>query len=55
MFGSPTWTRTRDIRINSPLFYQLNYWGVVVQAALLDVAYYRETADLCNPFFLKNE
>jgi hypothetical protein len=27
---------------------------VVVQAALLDVAYYRETADLCNPFFQKS-
>ncbi len=27
MFGSPGWTRTSDIRINSPVFYQLNYGG----------------------------
>ncbi len=26
--GSPGWTRTSDIRINSPVFYQLNYWGI---------------------------
>ena len=25
--GSQAWTRTRDIRINSPVFYQLNYLG----------------------------
>ena len=25
--GSPTWTRTRDKRINSPLLYQLSYQG----------------------------
>lgn len=24
-FGSGNWTRTSDIRINSPLFYRLNY------------------------------
>ncbi len=23
--GSGSWTRTNDIRINSPLFYRLNY------------------------------
>ena len=28
MFGSPSWTRTSDIRINSPVFYQLNYQGI---------------------------
>jgi hypothetical protein len=27
VFGSPGWTRTSDIRINSPVFYQLNYGG----------------------------
>ena len=26
-YGSPGWTRTSDMRINSPAFYQLNYWG----------------------------
>ena len=26
-FGSPTWARTRDLRINSPALYRLSYWG----------------------------
>ena len=26
-FGSPTWTRTRDLRINSPSLYRLSYQG----------------------------
>ncbi|CAM2147929.1 conserved protein of unknown function [Pararobbsia alpina] len=26
-FGSPTWARTRDLRINSPALYQLSYRG----------------------------
>ena len=26
--GSPTWTRTRDLRINSPSLYQLSYQGM---------------------------
>ena len=25
--GSPTWARTRDLRINSPSLYQLSYRG----------------------------
>jgi hypothetical protein len=29
IFGSPTWTRTRDLRINSPSLYQLSYQGIV--------------------------
>ena len=29
-FGSPTWTRTRDLRINSPSLYQLSYQGIVL-------------------------
>ena len=28
--GSDGWDRTNDIRINSPLFYQLNYIGICV-------------------------
>ena len=28
-FGSSDWTRTSDIRINSPPFYRLNYRGIV--------------------------
>ena len=27
-YGSPTWTRTRDLRINSPSLYQLSYQGM---------------------------
>ena len=26
--GSPTWARTRDLRINSPALYQLSYRGI---------------------------
>src|SRR5512139_3855049 len=28
MFGSPTWARTRDLRINSPSLYRLSYRGM---------------------------
>ena len=27
LFGSPTWARTRDLRINSPSLYRLSYRG----------------------------
>ncbi len=27
-FGSPTWARTRDLRINSPSLYRLSYQGI---------------------------
>ena len=27
-YGSPSWTRTNDKRINSPLLYQLSYQGM---------------------------
>jgi hydroxymethylpyrimidine/phosphomethylpyrimidine kinase len=30
-FGSPTWTRTRDLRINSPSLYQLSYQGIALR------------------------
>src|SRR5690554_8220631 len=29
--GSPSWARTSDPRINSPLLYRLSYRGIVVQ------------------------
>ena len=29
-FGSPTWARTRDLRINSPALYRLSYRGSAV-------------------------
>ena len=28
LFGSSTWARTRDTRINSPLLYRLSYRGI---------------------------
>jgi hypothetical protein len=31
--GSPTWARTRDLRINSPSLYQLSYRGIGPEAA----------------------
>ena len=33
-FGSPTWTRTRDLRINSPSLYRLSYQGFDAGAIL---------------------
>jgi hypothetical protein len=29
--GSPTWARTRDLRINSPSLYRLSYRGIAVK------------------------
>ena len=31
LFGSSTWARTRDLRINSPALYQLSYRGLQPQ------------------------
>ena len=31
VFGSSTWARTRDLRINSPALYQLSYRGIQPQ------------------------
>jgi hypothetical protein len=31
IFGSPTWARTRDLRINSPALYLLSYRGTAKQ------------------------
>ncbi len=28
LFGSSTWARTRDLRINSPALYRLSYRGI---------------------------
>ncbi len=33
--GSPTWARTRDLRINSPALYRLSYRGT--EARILDL------------------
>jgi hypothetical protein len=35
-FGSPTWARTRDLRINSPSLYRLSYRGTE-EARILDI------------------
>ncbi|GAJ65163.1 hypothetical protein HI13_contig00027-0001, partial [Edwardsiella piscicida] len=34
-FGSSDWTRTSDIRINSPPFYRLNYRGIVTTGRII--------------------
>ena len=34
--GSPTWTRTRDLRINSPSLYRLSYQGSIEGAIMND-------------------
>ena len=39
-FGSSDWTRTSDIRINSPPFYRLNYRGIAVEAHLNGEKYF---------------
>jgi hypothetical protein len=39
--GSPTWTRTRDLRINSPSLYRLSYQGTDRN--------YSEPRVLCKP------
>src|SRR5450755_781187 len=33
--GSPTWARTRDLRINSPSLYQLSYQGTALNYSVL--------------------
>ena len=32
LIGSPTWARTRDLRINSPSLYRLSYQGMILDA-----------------------
>ena len=36
--GSPTWARTRDLRINSPSLYRLSYRGIVLEKPVVTVA-----------------
>ena len=31
MNGSPSWTRTNDIVINSHALYRLSYWGIYIK------------------------
>ena len=37
-FGSPTWIRTRDLRINSPSLYRLSYQGIDKTGIILSLA-----------------
>lgn len=36
--GSPSWTRTSDIWINSPPFYRLNYRGILVRMERIELS-----------------
>ena len=36
--GSPTWARTRDLRINSPALYRLSYRGITFRQLSLQLA-----------------
>ena len=52
-FGSPTWTRTRDLRINSPSLYQLSYQGTDEGAIMnyFSVCGYLSATKNLNQFF----
>ncbi len=45
-YGSPTWARTRDLRINSPALYRLSYRGTALKYSLAYARLYRST---CRP------
>ena len=36
-FGSPTWARTRDLRINSPSLYRLSYQGIEERIIFINI------------------
>ena len=46
--GSPTWTRTRDLRINSPSLYQLSYQGTDARLLLKSPALSKDILQI-NP------
>ena len=37
IFGSPNWTRTSDIMINSHALYRLSYWGILYAGIVLSL------------------
>ncbi|CAM2193857.1 protein of unknown function [Paraburkholderia kururiensis] len=39
--GSPTWARTRDLRINSPALYRLSYRGTTKAEKRDSMGYFR--------------
>jgi hypothetical protein len=51
--GSPTWTRTRDLRINSPSLYRLSYQGTAsnYSAVLID---FGGALNFFNPCSIEN-
>ena len=38
-YGSPSWARTSDKRINSPLLYQLSYQGIEIKDDVFEGRY----------------
>ena len=40
--GSPTWARTRDLRINSPALYQLSYRGTAEKEIITSLSSFRQ-------------
>src|SRR5471032_3607728 len=49
--GSPTWTRTRDLRINSPSLYQLSYQGKEAALYLLNSKLASPEAEILGNLF----
>ena len=47
--GSPTWTRTRDLRINSPSLYQLSYQGIEARIIAAQFAFAQPKEQLFSP------
>lgn len=41
-FGSPTWARTRDLRINSPSLYRLSYRGTAEKRIIASFSLHRQ-------------
>ncbi len=41
-FGSPSWARTSDLRINSPSLYQLSYQGTAEKRILTSFSFIRQ-------------
>ncbi|SHD58173.1 conserved hypothetical protein [Escherichia coli] len=52
--GSSDWTRTSDIRINSPPFYRLNYRGIVRTGRILLSGTLSVNTKFHKPFQLVN-
>jgi hypothetical protein len=46
MIGSPTWARTRDLRINSPALYRLSYRGKIGTTVIFGSPTWARTRDL---------